>query len=53
MKEVNFALNDHFFDFVDNWSHEQYLLVGGYGSSKSFHIATKILVKLLEEKEKH
>lgn len=52
MKEVNFALNDHFFDFVDNWSYEQYLLVGGYGSSKSFHIATKILVKLLEEKRK-
>lgn len=52
MKEVNFALNDHFFDFVDNWEHEQYLLVGGYGSSKSFHIATKVLVKLLEEKRK-
>lgn len=46
---ANFALNDHFYDFVFDWEHFINLLVGGYGSSKSYHIATKIVTKLLEE----
>ena len=49
---VNFALNDHFFDFVDDWEHKFYFLVGGYGSSKSYHVAAKLIRKLLEEKRK-
>ncbi|WP_313132627.1 PBSX family phage terminase large subunit [Anaerocolumna sp.] len=51
-KQVNFALNDHFFDFVDDWNHRFYLLTGGYGSSKSYHVAVKLIKKLLEEKRK-
>lgn len=51
-KPVNFALNDHFFDFVDDWNHRFYLLTGGYGSSKSYHVAVKLIKKLLEEKRK-
>ena len=39
-----------FEDFVFNWDYEKYLLVGGYGSGKSYHIAFKIILKLLEEK---
>ena len=41
-----------FEDFIFNWDYETYLLVGGYGSGKSYHIAFKIILKLLEEKRK-
>jgi len=47
-KEVSPA----FEDFIFNWDYETYLLVGGYGSGKSYHIAFKIILKLLEEKRK-
>lgn len=49
-KEVPFSLNDHFYNFVQDWDSKFYFLVGGYGSSKSYHIATKLHSKLLEEK---
>lgn len=48
VKEVNPAFEDFLFD----WNHKTYLLVGGYGSSKSYHVALKIVFKLLEEKRK-
>lgn len=50
--QIEFALNDHFYDFVDDWEHKFYFLVGGYGSSKSYHVAVKLIKKLLEEKRK-
>lgn len=51
--QVNiFTVNDHFEDFIFNWEQKLYFLVGGYGSSKSFHIAAKIVLKCLEEKRK-
>lgn len=52
IKNVDFTLNDHFFDFVDDWNYKIYLTVGGYGSSKSYHVAIKLIKKLLEEKRK-
>ena len=52
VRNVEFALNDHFCDFVDDWNHKFYFLVGGYGSSKSYHVAVKLIKKLLEEKRK-
>lgn len=51
-KNITFALNDHFFDFVHDWDYKFYFLVGGYGSSKSYHVAVKMIKKLLEEKRK-
>ena len=51
-QNIEFALNDRFFDFVDDWEHKIYLLVGGYGSSKSYHVAVKLVKKLLSEKRK-
>lgn len=39
-----------FEDFMFDWDYETYLLVGGYGSGKSYHIAMKLILKLLEEK---
>ena len=39
-------------DYMTNWDCQEYLLVGSYGSSKSYETATKIILKLLEEKRK-
>ncbi|MCQ2485256.1 MAG: PBSX family phage terminase large subunit [Clostridia bacterium] len=39
-------------DFIFDWNYETYLLFGGYGSGKSYHIAFKIILKLLEERRK-
>lgn len=48
VKEVN----PHFEDFIFNWNYKTYLTVGGYGSSKSYHVALKLILKLLQEKRK-
>lgn len=47
---VNLGISNRFASFVNDWDYEQYLLIGGYGSGKSYHTATKIILKLLEEK---
>ncbi len=47
-KEINY----HFHDFIDDWNSKFYFLVGGYGSSKSYHVALKLVLKLLKEKRK-
>lgn len=41
-----------FEDYIFNWDYDQYLLLGGYGSGKSYHTAFKIILKLLEERRK-
>lgn len=41
-----------YFNFMFDWYYKTYLLVGGYGSGKSYHIGLKIILKLLEEKRK-
>ena len=48
--KVNKQVNPHFENFIFDWESKIYLLVGGYGSSKSYHIALKIILKLLGEK---
>ena len=47
---VEKEVNPHFEDYLFDWRCKTQLLVGGYGSSKSYHVALKILLKLLEEK---
>lgn len=32
-------VNPSFEDFIFDWDHKFYFLVGGYGSSKSYHVA--------------
>lgn len=49
---ISKAVNPRFEDFIFDWDYKEYLLVGGYGSSKSYHIAFKIILKLLKEKRK-
>ena len=43
-------ISTHFEDFLFDWDHKFYFLVGGYGSGKSYHIALKLILKLLKEK---
>lgn len=45
-------VNPRFENFIFDWAYKTYLLLGGYGSSKSYHIALKIILKCLEEKRK-
>lgn len=52
VKTVEFGVNDAFMEFIDDWNHKFYLLTGGYGSSKSYHVAIKLITKLLQEKRK-
>lgn len=51
-KEISKDVAPVYFDFMFDWYYKTYLLVGGYGSGKSYHIALKIILKLLEEKRK-
>lgn len=50
--EITKEVSERFADFVFDWYYETYLLIGGYGSGKSYHIALKIILKCLEEKRK-
>lgn len=50
--KITKAVAPAFEDFLFNWDYERYLLIGGYGSGKSYQIAFKIILKLLEEKRK-
>lgn len=50
--KITKKISPAFEDFVFNWDYEQYLALGGYGSGKSYHIAFKIILKLLEGKRK-
>lgn len=50
--QVEKAVNPRFEDFIFDWDYREYLLVGGYGSSKSYHIVLKLILKALEEKRK-
>jgi len=52
VKTVEFGVNDAFMEFIEDWNHKFYLLTGGYGSSKSYHVAIKLITKLLQEKRK-
>lgn len=47
---VNMQVSSRFSSFLTDWNYEQYLLFGGYGSGKSYSIAQKIVLKLMEEK---
>lgn len=42
-------VNPRFEDFIFDWNYKTQLCFGGYGSSKSYHIALKIILKCLTE----
>lgn len=49
---IDKEVNPRFEPFLWDWDYKTYLLVGGYGSSKSYHVATKIILKCLQERRK-
>lgn len=49
---IDKEVNPRFEDFIWDWDYKEYLLVGGYGSSKSYHIAFKLIIKAFQEKRK-
>ena len=48
--KITKSVSPAFEDFIFDWDYERYLLIGGYGSGKSYQVAFKIILKLLEEK---
>ncbi|MEK5070267.1 PBSX family phage terminase large subunit [Sporosarcina sp. FSL K6-1508] len=50
MVSIQKEVNPHFEDFLFDWNQKFQFLVGGYGSSKSYHVALKLILKLLSEK---
>ena len=50
--QIQKEVNAHFQQFIGDWEHKFYFLLGGYGSSKSYHVAVKIILKCLAEKRK-
>lgn len=51
-KQVTKEVPPVYYDFMFDWLYKTYLCIGGYGSGKSYQIATKIHLKLLSEKRK-
>lgn len=50
---INYRENNHHFGgFIVNWHKRFYFVVGGYGSSKSYNTALKLLIKARDEKKR-
>jgi phage terminase large subunit len=52
MKQIDKPINPAFNHFIFDWDYKQYVVFGGYGSSKSYNTAFKIILKCLTEKRK-
>lgn len=52
MVVIDKEVNPHFEDFLFDWNQKFQFLVGGYGSSKSYHVALKLVLKAIQEKRK-
>lgn len=50
--EIYKEVNPRFENFIFDWDYKTQLCFGGYGSSKSYHIAFKIILKCLQERRK-
>lgn len=50
--EITKEVNPRFENFIFDWDYKTQLCFGGYGSSKSYHIVLKLILKLLKEKRK-
>ncbi|MGL5961430.1 MAG: PBSX family phage terminase large subunit [Cetobacterium sp.] len=49
MDQVDIKINKHFIPYLNHWDNRFYFVVGGYGSSKSYNTAIKIILKILSE----
>jgi phage terminase large subunit len=50
--KITKLVSPSFENFIFDWNYKQYLLIGGYGSGKSYQVAFKIILKLLQEKRR-
>ena len=50
--EIIKEVPDRFSDFIFNWYYETYVLLGGYGSGKSYAVAFKLIIKCMSETRK-
>ena len=50
--KVGIKVNSSFKKYLLNWSKTEYVVFGGYGSSKSYNTALKLILKALKEKRK-
>lgn len=50
--QITKEVPERFADFIFNWYYETYVVVGGYGSGKSYEIAFKLILKCMTEKRK-
>lgn len=50
--DIDIKVNKVFEDYLKDWEHYDYVIFGGYGSSKSYHTALKIVIKMLREKRR-
>lgn len=48
--KIDLRVAEKFQDVILDWDYKNYLLIGGYGSSKSYSAVIKIILKLLKEK---
>ena len=50
--QVEVKINNHFLEFTHDYDHDQYILIGGYGSGKSYTTALRygLLVILINAK---
>ena len=52
VKQMQKTINDHFLNYIEDWNHYEYFLLGSYGSSKSFNTAIKLILKSLQEERR-
>ena len=50
--DVAIEVSERFEDYLTDWDYKTYVLLGAYGSSKSYSTAEKIVLKCLQEKRK-
>ena len=49
---INLEVCPRFENYIFDWDYKYYVLLGGYGSGKSYSTGEKLLLKLLKEKRK-
>lgn len=49
---IDISIPEKFMPFMQDWDYPEYLLIGGYGSGKSYAVAVKLILKCMQEKRK-
>lgn len=49
---IDISIPEKFMPFMQDWDYPEYLLIGGYGSGKSYAVAVKLILKCMQERRK-